>query len=202
MTTPRTTVDIAIAYAGEDSAIAANLSRRLRELGFECFKAAQQLHLLAVIDAEQFFEQLFIDAKEHKRRPAWVVHERRAAAHMTPGDWIAVATVVVTVAIAVSGWYGRRRQRLRAVQVALLPRGRFHDGEIVHDVEVSVFNDDDKGWESITVGSTFILHTGVSSRRCGILCPRRSQPSIPLEASSMGWPSTGCAASSHVSKTN
>jgi hypothetical protein len=57
------TVDFAISYAGEDSAVAEALSARLRELGFECFMAGEQTHLLAGIDAEQFFDRLFTEAK-------------------------------------------------------------------------------------------------------------------------------------------
>lgn len=48
-------VDFAISYAGEDIAVAREIGRRLRELGFSVFLAGENTHLLVGADAESFF---------------------------------------------------------------------------------------------------------------------------------------------------
>lgn len=57
-------IDFAISYAGEDKKIANEISERLIELDFNVFFAEKDRYLLAGIDGEAFFEQLFTDAKE------------------------------------------------------------------------------------------------------------------------------------------
>lgn len=57
-------VDFAISYAGEDVEVATEIARRLRELGFWVFLAESERPLLVGVDAENFFERLFAEAKQ------------------------------------------------------------------------------------------------------------------------------------------
>lgn len=71
-------VDFAISYAGEDTEVAREITRRLRELGLSVFFAGESSHLLVGVEGESFFERLFTEAKqvivlisEHYRRKEW-----------------------------------------------------------------------------------------------------------------------------------
>jgi len=56
--------DFAMSYAGEDSEVVEEITRRLRELCFNVFYARDVQNLLVGIDGEELFEQLFKEAKE------------------------------------------------------------------------------------------------------------------------------------------
>lgn len=57
-------VDFAISYAGEDAEVAHQITRRLRELGFSVFFAAENSNLLVGVEGERFFERLFTEARQ------------------------------------------------------------------------------------------------------------------------------------------
>lgn len=64
MTAQTFQVDFAMSYAGEDSEIVEEIARRLQELRFNVFYAKDFEKLLVGVDGEEFFERLFIEAKQ------------------------------------------------------------------------------------------------------------------------------------------
>lgn len=56
--------DFAMSYAGEDSKVVEEISRRLQELSFNVFCARDVQNLLVGVNGEDLFEQLFKEAKE------------------------------------------------------------------------------------------------------------------------------------------
>ena len=75
---PDNRFDFAISYAGEDKEIAQEIFKCLIDLDFKVFLGDNERHILTGIDGENFFEQVFTDAKEvivlisqHYKRKEW-----------------------------------------------------------------------------------------------------------------------------------
>lgn len=85
-------LDFAISYAGEDEKVATEIAVRLRELDFSVFLAKSERPLLVGVDAEDFFERLFAEAKQvvvliskDYRKKAWARFEWDVIRERDPG---------------------------------------------------------------------------------------------------------------------